>query len=232
MSAAKNRIIYIALSVVILLLVASNIYQYLDKQKYIHYMSENITFDFGNMNSNIIRTNIVLEDVLSDKEIAIEDLTYLRDAAFLIAEQLQDYQQIAVHDLRRVTSDELSNASGNTASDIADYFARMYMNHDPNKESIELNESQLKKIYTIKQINDMWREEVEVHAAVTNPSEPVKETLLLFLDREFHDIYEENAITQEHWVHLLINLSNRTEAFLEENYPDVDHGFRKYLYTN
>jgi hypothetical protein len=192
-------------------------------------MSDNLTYDFGNMNSNILRTNSVLNRVLSSEDLSEEDASYLKGAAALITRQLMDYRQIAVYDLERIAFDELPNASEIAAADMAIFYGDLYAEYPSTKESVALNEEQLKKFRTIKQIVEIWHEEVEVHSAIVNPSKTVEETAELFLDGEYPDIYEEGNITEEHWVDHLVNLSNRTEAHLKEYFIDTDHGLRKYL---
>ncbi|WP_010093870.1 hypothetical protein [Ornithinibacillus scapharcae] len=232
MSAIHNRVKNIIFAFVILLLIVVNVSQYIEKQKYIQYMSDNLMVDFGNMNSSILRANSVLDRILTTKELSQEDASLLKDASVLIASELQDYHQIAVYDLKRESIDNLSDTSETVASDIAIYFSDLFGNLPSVHGSVKLNEYQLEKIKTIKQLSDRWRDEVEVHAVTVNPGQTVEETIDRFLNGNYQEIYEKNAITKEYWVDFLVNLSNKTEAYLNQKNLNTEHGFGSYLSLN
>lgn len=225
----KYEVKYIVISFVTLLLVALNLYQFNDKQKYIDYMSKNLTYDLGNMNRSILMSNHVLNRIISTKELNREDANYLEAASRLIAKELQDYHQIAMHDLDRISPDEISRDSEKAAFDILNYFVNINSDFPSDKETMSLNEKQLEKINEIKHINDIWRREVEIHAVLVNPNSSVNDSVKMFLEGEYLDIYKETSIAKDDWVELLVELSNRTEKYLNEQF---EYGLGNYLSMN
>jgi hypothetical protein len=227
----KINIKVMAIGIIIVLLIIFGTFQYIDKQKYVKYMSNELSNDLGNMNRHILMNDRYLTRILETKEISNVEAKFLRTINGLILASSSTYQDISIYYLKKADHDEISNLFSNTASDFNHFFWMLEDYYFTESDTIKLDSKKLEQLKVMKEINDLWVHEVEKHLRSLNNDFTTEEQVEMLIEGgEYHKIYDEdNIIAQDNWVILLKELSKKTEQYLDKQFPNLIYDFTDFI---
>jgi len=217
-------------SIIISIIIVFGLFQYFDKQKYIHYISHDVNNYLWNLNRSVIIIDKELDNLLDSKKLSYEEAMLLDDFNENIYSFYLRLEDIAEYDLQKVTGDEISSSVNETADAFHRYFEKLRKKQIQKGETIQLNKSQLEQIQFIKETNKIWLQEVKDHLDSLNNNLTLDETLQKYKNDGYFEVYNrERVAIKSHWVTLIKNLSDKTEDHQSDIFPSKYHSLKSFL---
>ncbi|HLQ97058.1 MAG TPA: hypothetical protein VK135_00070 [Candidatus Dormibacteraeota bacterium] len=209
----KNLLVFLLF--ITLLIYFYNLHQ--EKRMYEEYISIDIYNDMSTLVVSIIENYKLYENILEEEVITRGDADRLKWNAYNILEFPQHYGSVASQ-FNRIKSEVFHNETAETAAQIADFFSEMNGDEEADFDNMdeviyELNDVMEDKMMQLKELNSLWVNSVFKNVAGTSGDKGEIE----FDSDEFRSNYEDNSVSDNFWVDLILDLDEDTRNFLTVN---------------
>ena len=223
----KHKVTITLLIIAFILATVLGVNKYKENQRYESYISLHLINDISSLTTDLLQNQRIYNDILQFDIITPEQVESLHNNNYSLGKVTQDLHYLSTV-LQRTEHDEIRNITANNASDIGYFFTELIwdkaeregIDNDarvyhlpyglPSLIEFEIEQDEKEKIEMIKELNERWLN------AVANNIEDFSENQILNLNLSV-DYYEKNAIKQEFWVDLIVQMEMETKEFLSEN---------------